>query len=179
MQRGPRDAVSRHKGGVLSTVSFRQEIDEQTSVLHGGALPGTGAVSFVDELSSLHKLPALKEMEELLIAEALKTRRRQPDDCGSTSGYIKKGAEQSPKSRAIATPQSRQETSIVPPINACKGVEHFVFLSRFVAPCSNPCLTRVQAPFSPNSAEFRAQTFHPFLSCRIALPLLLKKNSHR
>lgn len=67
-----RDAVSRHKGGVLSTESFRQEIDEQTSALHGRALPGTGAVSFVDELSSLHKLPALKEMEELLIAEALK-----------------------------------------------------------------------------------------------------------
>ena len=67
-----RDAVSKHKGGVLSTESFRQEIDEQTSVLHGGALPGTGAVSFADELSSLHKLPALKEMEELLIAEALK-----------------------------------------------------------------------------------------------------------
>ena len=67
-----RDAVSKHKGGVLSTASFRQEIDEQTSALHGGALPGTGAASFVDELSSLHKLPALKEMEELLIAEALK-----------------------------------------------------------------------------------------------------------
>ncbi len=67
-----RDAVSKHKGGVLSTESFRQEIDEQTSASHGGALPGTGAVSFADELSSLHKLPALKEMEELLIAEALK-----------------------------------------------------------------------------------------------------------
>ena len=66
------DAVSQHEGGVLSTESFRQEIDEQTSALHGSALPGTGAVSFVDELSSLHKLPALKEMEELLIAEALK-----------------------------------------------------------------------------------------------------------
>ena len=67
-----RDAVSKHKGGVLSTESFRQEIDEQTSASHGGALPGTGAVSFADELSSLRKLPALKEMEELLIAEALK-----------------------------------------------------------------------------------------------------------
>ena len=67
-----RDAVSRHKGGVLSTESFRQEIDEQTSVLHGGVVTGAGADSFVDELSSLHKLPALKEMEELLITEALK-----------------------------------------------------------------------------------------------------------
>ena len=67
-----RDAVSRHKGGVLSTESFRQEIDEQTSVLHGGVVAGAGADSFVDELSSLHKLPALKEMEELLITEALK-----------------------------------------------------------------------------------------------------------
>ena len=67
-----RDAVSRHKGGVLSTESFRQEIDEQTSALHGGALLKSGEFSFADELSSLHKLPALKEMEELLIAEALK-----------------------------------------------------------------------------------------------------------
>ena len=67
-----RNAVSRHKGGVLSTESFREEIDEQTSASHGSALPGTSAVSFVNELSSLHKLPALKEMEELLIAEALK-----------------------------------------------------------------------------------------------------------
>ena len=72
MQRGPRDAVSRHKGGVLSTESFRQEIDEQTSVLRGGALPGASAESFADELSLLHKLPALKEMEKLLITEALK-----------------------------------------------------------------------------------------------------------
>ena len=66
------DAVGRHKGGVLSTESFREEIDEQTSILHGDTVTGVGEVSFVDGLSSLHKLPALKEMEELLIAEALK-----------------------------------------------------------------------------------------------------------
>ena len=66
------DTVSGHEGGVLSTEPFRRKIDEHTSVLEGGAVPGTHAVSFVDELSSLHKLPALKEMEEHLIAEALK-----------------------------------------------------------------------------------------------------------
>ena len=65
------DAVSQHKGGVLSTGSFRQEIVEQNSALHGGALPKSAEFSFADELSSLHKLPALKEMEKLLIAEAL------------------------------------------------------------------------------------------------------------
>ena len=66
------DAVSGHEGGVLSTEPFRRKIDEHTSVLHGGAVRGTHAVSFVDELSSLDRLPVLKEMEELLMAEALK-----------------------------------------------------------------------------------------------------------
>ncbi len=67
-----RDAVSRHKGGVLSTASFRQEIDEQTSVLHGGALPGAGEVGFAEALASARSLPSLKEVEPLVIAEALK-----------------------------------------------------------------------------------------------------------
>ena len=67
-----RDAVSRHKGGVLSTESFRQEIDEQTSVLHGGALPGAGEVGFAEALASARSLPSLKEVEPLVIAEALK-----------------------------------------------------------------------------------------------------------
>ena len=67
-----RDAVSKHKGGVLSTASFRQEIDEQTSVLHGGALPGAGEVGFAEALASARSLPALKDIEPLVIAEALK-----------------------------------------------------------------------------------------------------------
>ena len=67
-----RDAVSKHKGGVLSTASFRQEIDEQTSVLHGGALPGAGEVGFAEALASARSLPALKEVEPLVIEEALK-----------------------------------------------------------------------------------------------------------
>ncbi len=67
-----RDAVSKHKGGVLSTTSFRQEIDEQTSVLHGGALPGAGEVGFAEALASARSLPALKDIEPLVIAEALK-----------------------------------------------------------------------------------------------------------
>ena len=67
-----RDAVSRHRGGVLSTASFRQAIDEQTSVLHGGALPGAGEVGFAEALASAQSLPSLKEVEPLVIAEALK-----------------------------------------------------------------------------------------------------------
>ena len=67
-----RDAVSRHKGGVLSTESFRQAIDEQTSVLHGGALPGAGEVGFAETLASARSLPSLKDVEPLVIAEALK-----------------------------------------------------------------------------------------------------------
>ena len=66
------DAVSKHKGGVLSTVSFRQEIDEQTSVLHGGALPGTGKVGFAEALANALSLPSLKDVEPLVIAEALR-----------------------------------------------------------------------------------------------------------
>ena len=67
-----RDAVSRHKGGVLSTESFRQEIDEQTAALHAGALPGAGEVRFAEALASATSLPSLKEVEPLLIEEALK-----------------------------------------------------------------------------------------------------------
>ena len=66
------NAVSQHEGGVLSTEFFREEMDQQTSALHGNALPGARAVSSVDKLSLLHNLRALKEMEELLVAEALK-----------------------------------------------------------------------------------------------------------
>ena len=67
-----RDAVSRHNGGVLSTESFRQGIDEQISVLHGGALPGAGEVGFAEALASARSLPSLKNVEPLVIAEALK-----------------------------------------------------------------------------------------------------------
>ena len=66
------DAVSRHKGGVLSTVSFRQEIDEQTSVLHKDATSGAGKVGFAEALANARSLPSLKEVEPLVIAEALK-----------------------------------------------------------------------------------------------------------
>ena len=67
-----RDAVSRHRGGVLSTESFREEIEEQTPVSHGDMSLKAGAVSFADGLSALHKFPALKEMEKMAIAEALR-----------------------------------------------------------------------------------------------------------
>ncbi len=67
-----RDAVSRHKGGVLSTGSFRQEIDEQTSVLHKDATSGAGKVGFAEALASARSLPSLKNVELLVIEEALK-----------------------------------------------------------------------------------------------------------
>ena len=67
-----RDAVSRHKGGVLSTVSFRQEIDEQTSVLHKDTATRAGEVGFAEALASARSLPSLKEVEPLVIEEALK-----------------------------------------------------------------------------------------------------------
>ena len=66
------DAVSQHEAGVLSTESFREGIDEQTSALHGGAVLERGAVRFADDLPSYDQLPQLKEMEHLMIAEALK-----------------------------------------------------------------------------------------------------------
>ena len=67
-----RDAVSRHKGGILSTESFRQEIDEQTSALHGSALPGAAEVGFAEALTNARSIPSLKEVEPLVIEEALK-----------------------------------------------------------------------------------------------------------
>ena len=67
-----RDAVGRHKGGVLSTESFREEIDEQTFVSHANTVTGVGEVGFAEALASAQKLPPLKEIEPLVIAEALK-----------------------------------------------------------------------------------------------------------
>ena len=67
-----RDAVGRHKGGVLSTESFREEIDEQTFGSHGNTVTGVGEVGFAEALASAQKLPPLKEIEPLMIEEALK-----------------------------------------------------------------------------------------------------------
>ena len=65
------DAVSQHEGGVLSTESFRRKIDEHTSVSPRDGALKVGAVSFSDTLSLLQELPALKEIQDLVIAEAL------------------------------------------------------------------------------------------------------------
>ena len=67
-----RGAVGRHKGGVLSTESFREEIDEQTFGSHGNTVTGVGEVGFAEALASAQKLPPLKEIEPLVIEEALK-----------------------------------------------------------------------------------------------------------
>ncbi|MDE0504434.1 MAG: sigma-54-dependent Fis family transcriptional regulator, partial [Candidatus Poribacteria bacterium] len=65
------DAVSGHKGGVLSTEPFRLKIDEHTSVSPGDGAPEVGGISFSDTLSLLRELPALKEVQDRVIAEAL------------------------------------------------------------------------------------------------------------
>ena len=66
------DAVSQHEGGVLSTESFREKIEEQSSVSHGDAALKRGTVRFADDLPEYDQLPPLKEVEQLIIAEALK-----------------------------------------------------------------------------------------------------------
>ena len=66
------DAVSQHEGGVLSTRAIREMIDEDTSAPHGDAAHEASADSFADGLSGFQEFPTLKEMEQLMIAEALK-----------------------------------------------------------------------------------------------------------
>ena len=65
------DAVSGHEGGVLSTGPFRRKIDEHTSVFARDGALKVGTVTFSDTLSLLLELPALKEIQDLVIAEAL------------------------------------------------------------------------------------------------------------
>ena len=66
------DAVSRHEGGVLSTESFREQIDEQTSVSRRDTSAGAVELGIAEALVSAQQLIPLKEMEKLVIAEALK-----------------------------------------------------------------------------------------------------------
>ena len=65
------DAVTGHEGGVLSTETFRRKIDEHASVFPGDGARKVSAVTFSDTLSLLQELPALKEIQDLVIAEAL------------------------------------------------------------------------------------------------------------
>ena len=64
------DAVSQHKGGVLSIESFRNKIGEESLVSHEAT--ETAEATFVDGLAALHRLPPLKAIERFAIAEALK-----------------------------------------------------------------------------------------------------------
>jgi DNA-binding NtrC family response regulator len=68
------DAISRHKRGVLSMKSFKAKIGHQPPASQGGeAENGRGnPLPFTDLLPTLNQLPALKDAEQLLIAEALK-----------------------------------------------------------------------------------------------------------
>ncbi len=65
------DAVSGHEGGVLSTETFRRKIDEHASVFPRYGARKVSAITFSDTLSLLQELPALKEIQDLVIAEAL------------------------------------------------------------------------------------------------------------
>ncbi len=64
------DAVSRHKGGVLSIASFQRAIGEQSIVSHEDTT--VKGSNFAEGLSALAALPYLKEVEQLMITEALK-----------------------------------------------------------------------------------------------------------
>ncbi len=64
------DAVSRYKGGVLSTESIRDEIRHESLVFREDG--EMDEIAFADGLSTLHGLPSLKASERLIIAEALK-----------------------------------------------------------------------------------------------------------
>ena len=66
------DAVIRHKSGVLSTASFLKQIDEQFIDSGENTVFKAGAIAYADGLSALPILPALKEVEKLMISEALK-----------------------------------------------------------------------------------------------------------
>ena len=64
------DAVSQHKGGVLSIESFLNKIGEESLVSHEAT--ETAEATFVDGLAALHRLPPLKAIERFAIAEALR-----------------------------------------------------------------------------------------------------------
>ena len=66
------DAVSQHEGGVLSAESFREAMDEQTPALHKDFSTGTEDSGFVEALARARNLPSLKEVEPLVIEEALR-----------------------------------------------------------------------------------------------------------
>ena len=66
------DAVSQHKGGVLSVESFQEKFDQQFTVSHENTVLEVSATAFTDGLSALPILPALKEAEQQIISEALK-----------------------------------------------------------------------------------------------------------
>ena len=76
------DAVSTHKSGILSLQTFKEKISGQpgTPVLNGGSNPAEEyKVSFGDQL------PTIKEIEELLIREALK---RTKDNQAMAAGLL-------------------------------------------------------------------------------------------
>ena len=66
------DAVSQHTGGILSTATFRQKINKQSTIPHEETTLKAGADTFADGLSGLDTLPDLKEAEQQIISEALK-----------------------------------------------------------------------------------------------------------
>ena len=65
------DAVSQHEGGVPSTRAIREMIDEQTSALDSDTVNRAREVGVAEALANARSLPSLKEVEPLVIEEAL------------------------------------------------------------------------------------------------------------
>ncbi|MBN2433141.1 MAG: sigma-54-dependent Fis family transcriptional regulator [Acidobacteria bacterium] len=63
------DAVSQHQGKVLSMDTFRKAVGLETGALHISETPGPAPD---DLLAELPELPTIRDMEEMLIAEAVK-----------------------------------------------------------------------------------------------------------
>jgi DNA-binding NtrC family response regulator len=63
------DSMARHKGGVMSIAPFRAAIDRGSSLTDNHGMP---AAEMTTWLNLSGRFPTLKELEEVLIAEALK-----------------------------------------------------------------------------------------------------------
>ena len=96
------DAVSRHKRGVLSMKSFKAKIGHH-DLASRGSETGNGRENsppFTDLLPTLDQLPALKDAEHLLIAEALKRSDGNQTIAAPAFGDVETGVAQSFKPRS-------------------------------------------------------------------------------
>ncbi len=99
------DAVAHHQGGVLSLNRFKSVIHQGQTVTHPEAMP---AINAVDALGQWFpdRLPTLKDMEQALIAEAL---RRANDNQGIAAGML--GLTRQALNRRLSRRKARQDGS--------------------------------------------------------------------